>query len=227
MSTKQTNITYEKLFDYVRTEATDASLQKLPESFFADIIFYLQSKKVALDKAKQTDSLFGSSQYDDVVLQLKNAKKLIEELYDRREKKIIHLALSKSRTRSNVIDTSNLLDQERSFFQQLVDICTQQRATIIENIFELRHPSGQTIDELEKEQTSEQSKGKESGNSPNESTMYVCLEDIPELVGPDMETYGPFSQNQQIELPKDLASILLESKRIEPIQEEKAVSEPQ
>ena len=39
-----------------------------------------------------------------------NAKRIIKDIYERREKKILNIALIKSRTKSDVIDTSSLLE---------------------------------------------------------------------------------------------------------------------
>jgi DNA replication initiation complex subunit (GINS family) len=95
-------INYEGLFDCLRQERTNIQLQQLPESFYSDVIDYLRQKEEQPGSGDQ----------------LKNAQKIIENIYERREKKILSLAISKSRTQSQLLDTSALLPEEKILFKQ-------------------------------------------------------------------------------------------------------------
>ena len=98
-------LTFERLFDLLRIEKGQQSLQRLPENYFVDLITYLSAKAEQARHAPKSD--LGS--LDIAVQQLRNARKMINEIYDRREKKIISLALTKSRTESHIVDSSHLL----------------------------------------------------------------------------------------------------------------------
>jgi hypothetical protein len=48
----------------------------------------------------------------------------------------------------------------------------------------------------------------------SETHSYVVLSDIPEFIGPDMETYGPFAKDDLTKLSDDVAKLLLEQQKI-------------
>ena len=49
-----------------------------------------------------------------------NMRRLIREIYEKRERKIINMALDKSRTKTFLIDTTALLDEEKKMFETFV-----------------------------------------------------------------------------------------------------------
>src|SRR3990167_7638088 len=115
MEAKEMIITYETLFDLLKREKDRVELQKLEPEFFANVLSYLREKRQFAQQQAQ-----GS--YDEVMKahrEIDNIRKLVKEFYDRREKKLIMLALDQSRTRSNLIDYSHMLNDERAFFEQL------------------------------------------------------------------------------------------------------------
>ena len=113
METKEVNITYETLFELLKREKDMTDLQKLEPSFFNDFVEYLNEKNKILDKE---DSLFSYDEKKKVEKQIENAKRIIKEIYERREKKILNIALIKSRTKSDVIDISSFLENEKKVF---------------------------------------------------------------------------------------------------------------
>ena len=96
---KEVNITYETLFEILRREKDKEELQKLSDSFFSDVIAYLEDKNKAL-KDVTLQSFADKKKFDE---ELENIKKILKDLYERREKKIVNLALNISRTKSNLI----------------------------------------------------------------------------------------------------------------------------
>ena len=92
---KSVEISYDTLFDLLKREKDRSELQKLETTFYDDLVSYLKQKSSAQETlpARQQDNL----------------KKILKELYERREKKIINMALDMSRTKSNLVDTSALL----------------------------------------------------------------------------------------------------------------------
>ena len=117
MEAKEVNITYETLFELLKREKDTADLQKLDPSFFNDFVDYLNEKKKLLVKE---DTLFSYDEKKKVEKQIDNAKRIIKEIYERREKKILGIALTKSRSKSSVIDTSSLLENEKNPFLFLI-----------------------------------------------------------------------------------------------------------
>ena len=107
--TKEINITYETLFDLLRREKTREELQKLDPEFFNDVIDYVKEKTKSYYELKDKTDLFAADERLKADKQLQNIKKIIKEIYERREKKIIALAVDSSRMFSTVIDKSALL----------------------------------------------------------------------------------------------------------------------
>src|SRR3989338_6590446 len=106
-------ITYETLFELLKRERERPDLQRLESTFFNDTINYIKDKKKILEA--KSESPFAVEERKKTEIQLENIYKILKELYERREKKIISLALDKSRTKSNLIDTTALLREEKAF----------------------------------------------------------------------------------------------------------------
>src|SRR3990167_7171650 len=104
-------ITYETLFELLKREKERTDLQKLEPTFLSDTINYIKDKKKILEA--KSDSVFAADEGRKTERQLENIYKILKELYERREKKIISMALDRSRTKSSLIDTSALLKEEK------------------------------------------------------------------------------------------------------------------
>ena len=72
-------VTYEARFEMLRKERNSDTLQKLDEKYYQKVSEYLKNK---------------TSDDKDILI---NAKKLLKETYERREKKIMTLAIDKCR----------------------------------------------------------------------------------------------------------------------------------
>jgi len=156
METKEVNITYETLFELMKRERDMTDLQKLEPSFFNNFVDYLNEKKKILGKE---DSLFSYDEKKKVEKQIDNAKRIIKEIYERREKKILNIALIKSRTRSNVIDKSSFLDNEKRLFEEVVKVLDVFRNDVISNIIDGRQ-APETMEKKEMNETNNEEEPK-------------------------------------------------------------------
>jgi DNA replication initiation complex subunit (GINS family) len=134
-------ITYETLFEILRREKNRDELQELHKTFFEDVVSYLQGKMTILNNPQS--ELFGYDEREKTLILVQNIKKLIRDLYDRREKKIINMAINKARTKSSIINTSTLLNEEKSFFDSLCTTLERYRVDVLSNILDTRMPSVQ------------------------------------------------------------------------------------
>lgn len=128
-------ITLETLYDILRNEKKKEDLQKLDGSFFMDVICYLNEKKSLLNKKSEGSELFAASEKEKVEYELRSIQRILKELYEKREKKIIDIAMNKSRTGSNIIDTEAMLREERGFYDNLLKILDLYRNGILLNLF--------------------------------------------------------------------------------------------
>jgi DNA replication initiation complex subunit (GINS family) len=210
MEAKEVNITYEILFELLKREKDTADLQKLEPNFFNDFVDYLNEKKNMLDKE---DTLFSYDEKKKTEKQIENAKRIIKEIYERREKKILNIALLKSRTKSNVIDTSSLLENEKRFLDEVVKVFDIFRNNIINNIIDGKHASEIT---MQKEALSEKDIEPKEGKSIK---LVRFLYAVPKFVGKELEEYGPFAEEDIANLPAEIADVLIGKGRVEEIKE--------
>ncbi|MBU3896306.1 hypothetical protein KKG36_03285 [Patescibacteria group bacterium] len=211
METKEINITYETLFEILKREKDLTDLQKIGPNFFNDFVDYLSEKNNMLTKE---DDLFSYDEKKKVEKQIENAKRLIKEIYERREKKILNIALAKSRTKSNVIDTSSLLENEKRLLDDAVKVLDVFRNDIINNILDGKHASKITG---QKEETAE----KAAEPKEDKTTKLVrFLYSVPKFVGKELEEYGPFAEEDIANLPAEIADVLISKEKVEEIKEE-------
>ncbi|MFC1691164.1 hypothetical protein ACFL0W_03195 [Nanoarchaeota archaeon] len=136
---EKVKITYETLFEILRQEKNNESLQNLDRSFYIDVVDYLKEKSESVKKGKENH--FSEEEFLAIEKQLVNIKKILKELYSRREKKIIAMALNKARAISVILDTSAMLDEERKLYIVLVQLLQNNRKDVIEQVLNLEMPS--------------------------------------------------------------------------------------
>ena len=211
MDSKEINITYETLFEILKREKETTDLQKLDYNFLNDFADYLNEKRKLLEKE---DNLFSYEEKKKLEKQIDNARRLIKEIYEKREKKIIEFALIKSRTKSNIIDKSQLLDNEKEFINEIVKVLDSFTAITIDNVL-----AGSYLQKnSEKEVFSDADAINEK--KPKKDTKIVrFLYSVPKFVGKELEEYGPFEEEDIANLPNEIAELLMEKGRVEEIKE--------
>ena len=222
MTSKEVVLTYEVLYEILRREKSREELQKLDEGFFNNVLAYLREKQQAYDENLAKKDIFSISEREKIQIQLQNIRKILRDLYDQRERKIILMALNKSRTQSNIVDTSNLLPEEKTFFESLVSIFDRHRKGILYKIVELKQPDIKLrpLPEEKNKQDEQNAKPvleeeKEAENSsetkeeqPRTKTVKF-VKDVEQFVGKELELYGPFETGDVAQLPVELANVLV------------------
>lgn len=134
-------ITLETLYDILRNEKKKEDLQKLEPSFFADVISYLREKKSLLDLKCEGEELFAAGEKEKVEYELRSIKRILKEIYEKREKKIIDIALNRSKTGSDIINTDALLREEKEFYKNILGTLDLFRRGILLNLFRAELPT--------------------------------------------------------------------------------------
>jgi len=267
MSEKDVVITYETLFELSRLEKGREELQKISPSFFSEVIVYLEGKRRTFDSKEKPEFLFAADDKDKIRIELDNIKKILKDLYDRREKKIVSMALNKAKTGVMLINTANMLPSERMMFDSVNStlfefrrntlfklVCgeTPDMTTLPDNVISKINSispvqtanvqdDSQQAAMLEAEQAvSRTMSGSEDDDSdsisfrrleePKELKISPGLSDssaasrkvrflapIEEIVGPDLQIYGPYDEGAIISLPSELARVLVEKRQVEEI----------
>ena len=209
------NITYETLFDILRAEKEKNELQKLDPSFFQHVVDYLKEKLSILEGREGQSELFSAEERRKTRIQLENIQKILKELYERREKKIVNLALDKSKTKSSLIDTSALLKEEYSLFNLLVFMLDSYRENVLMNVLAAKIPVIEKKEEKKEELKPEKA---ETEAAETKDTLLVrFVHAVPKFVGKELEEYGPFEEEDVASLPAEIARILINKGRAEKI----------
>jgi len=214
---KEVAVTYETLYELLRREKSRDELQTLDAGFLLDVLGYLRDKQKILDDAERKQDMFSLDEREKTQVQIVNIRKIVRELYERREKKILDMALNKSRTKSNLIDTTTLLVHERYLFDSIVSVMDSFRGSVLHNILSLKEPS-LTIDtslpapaQMPAAPQSYVQPLPETPPLPPAAFKHVkFLQPVEQFVGQELELYGPFQPEQKEQLPSEIADILIE-----------------
>jgi DNA replication initiation complex subunit (GINS family) len=136
---KEMNISYETLFEVLRREKNRDALQKLDISFFADLTDYIRTKKQILNNKMQDIGSFSEEEIKKIEVQIFNVNKIVKELYDKREKKTINMAIARCRTGTDMVEISNLLPAEKNFYDDLINTLIGHRCKILSGIIEFKN----------------------------------------------------------------------------------------
>ena len=156
---KHVKISCETLFELLRLEKTREELQKLDKGFFEDTAGYVNDMTESCELLKNKNDLFAANEKQKADKQLQNIKKMIKELYEKREKKITFLAVDKSRMPSTAIDFSAMPDDEKRFFESMLGVFDEFRKEILIKMIE---PGIKNNTEHEQEKTNEKKETKEN-----------------------------------------------------------------
>ena len=207
-------ITFETLYDILMREKQQEELLQLEPSFFQDVITYLQEKMNVWEKISKDTDLFSLGERDKVEAEIKNIRTLLKDIYERREKKIIGLAVNKSRI-GHALEMNNLLKEEKQFLESVTTILDQYRHGVLLNVLQMKQPQVE-----EKKFVVEVEQKKER---PKETMLVRFIHAVPKFVGSDLAIYGPFDENDVASLPKDVSEILVNKKRAEEVKTDPAV----
>ena len=202
-------ITYEVLYEILRKEKYLQELQNVDKNFYRNALKYLQEKQKLVDAESSRDSIF-ASELKKVQKELENIKRMLKEIYEKRENKILTLALFASRSGTRE-DGSAMLPEERMFYKEIVQNLDAYRNGLLMNLLSLRMPqlaevAPQTI--------------KTSDKLPEEvedKKLIRIVHPIPQFLGPDFTVYGPFDQGEMCYISRKIADVLVSKNRAEEI----------
>jgi DNA replication initiation complex subunit (GINS family) len=183
-------INYKTLRRIQQAEQTASGLTKIDVNFYRDVAAYVKNLEQSIETEKNPQKL---KLFSD---EISNTKKIISSIYELREKKIVHTALST--VRSGTPDLKNLLEVEKRLFDSLVEQIRSSRQEVFEGHKE--NPSPTSLPS----QPTEPSPARE----PNTNPVVRVIEDTPEFVGTDEKTYT-LRKEDVLSLPNETAGPLL------------------
>lgn len=215
-------ITYETIYDMLRNEKQRDDLQKLPSSFFIDTSEYLEEKKKILNNENQ--DLFTESELEKTRVQINNIRRMIKEILDRREKKLIILAMNLARTENAVYDHSVLMDTEKNYLFSISELFKRYRENVVKRAANGIMPKdiGSTIVPHTMGSSSTPLVKAEQGTSvpkPAESTagnqLVRFIHSVPKFMGPGGNVFGPYESEDMANLPEKIVKVLVNKGRAE------------
>ncbi len=178
-------ITYNDIYEAARKERYTDQLQPLNKTFVSGVSEYLKDKKELANKE--------DAEFSDVIIktkkQLENAITLFKELMIRRRKKILNLVLIAAETGISKQDFENMLSFEKDLFEELMK-CVEV--------------SDKKLDRL-----------LNGEGEKKENEMLVIKERVEEFVNFDGDKMGPFEAGEIVNIPHEVAKILVEDGRAE------------
>jgi len=168
-------ITFEFIRKIQREEMSEPKLSQIPEDFYQKAKNYLEQKKKIAEKKE--DKL--------AEREIKNVERLLEDIFNRRETKMLNQALITVRTN---LPPQNLIENEKEFFESAVNMLRTQRERVLSLLFK-KTKLKQDLDKIEFE------------------------DDVEEFVGIDLNKYGPFKKGDVADIPKDNAKLLIKMKK--------------
>jgi len=194
-------LTYDTLREIQYNEKNSEKLVDLDNSFYESIEEYFNRKGPKDDLTE---------------IELRNAKNILKDIQDRRERKILSQALVAVRSGMR-INTSMMTSREEGLFKNLVTIMKKHREEAAKPV-------------KRKKETKTESKQPKQDNTPHTShptpepeeseptISYIkvkILEELPEIVGADFDTYGPFKKGDIVKIPDKNADIFIEKEKAE------------
>jgi len=193
-------ITYETIYETLRREKYKEELQKLDENFYDNVANYLSEKIHFLNSQKDKESLF-SSELQKTQKQIDNLRRMLKELYDKREAKIMQLALFCARSNTKK-DYTNMLKKEMVAYNNVVDELKNIRTIVFDEMLTKKN----VVKEV-----------KELKKNIDNLKIVRFVKEVSSFIGEDLNTYGPFKAKDVANLPLKVADILIENKEAEEI----------
>ena len=178
-------LSYDEVRRVHRLEKSTVKLVEVDETFYSDLQeFLIKEKHEYLESLRD----FSTSKARDFT----NLKKMVEEIFSLRTKKLLGSALVASRT--NDANEDHMAMQEKKVFREILGLL-ERHNKLLDSVFSAK---------------------KEGEAERDLNTLSVeILSDIPEFVGTDMKEYGPFKKGAVVRLPSRIARLLSTQKLAE------------
>jgi len=171
------SLSYSLLREIQKKELDSTRITPLDEGFYQEASDFLKKKK---GEAFSSGSSLSIKEYE-------NIKKIIDTIKERREEKIVLMAI---RGDGN---TSGLTPEEKGLLKELSGAVEKFRGKVLELLAE------------------------EETTLPEKKSKVKLLKDIEPYKGLDSNVYGPFRSGDEIELPSEEAEWLLKARMAEKV----------
>ncbi|MBI4095599.1 MAG: hypothetical protein HY438_01925 [DPANN group archaeon] len=197
-----TEFTFDEIAELARIEKYSTDLQQIKPEDIKKVREYFETKKLMLAKQVKTSEFYDKAKKEKLKFEIENARRALKDFHERREKKIINRAQFAARTNFKLKDTTNMQSAEEKFYN-----------TVLAGLetFEKEFYTQFTKKSAEAMPATESQAASVSIATEPQLLLKIIkfLDNVPELVGPDLKTYGPFAAEQSAAVPEDIAVLLV------------------
>jgi DNA replication initiation complex subunit (GINS family) len=186
---EEEGINYKTLRKIQQTEKASPTLTAINQSFYIDLSEYLKNLEDRLEKE--------SNSQKKMLLrdEIQNTKKIVTNIYEQREKKVLLAAISKAR--GGDPNLKNLVDEEKKLFDSTLQTMNETREKLLNKKTEnIEKPSKETAKTKEKKE-----------EQTNTNPIVMVTNDIPEFIGTDANKYV-LKKGDVLSLPEDMSETL-------------------
>lgn len=226
-------LTFEQLRNLQQKEQKKDTLQQLDNTFFKRVNQYLERKKQVGDHLDNRE--------------FRNAKHIVEDILDSRQKKILRLGFLS--VKSN-LQVDNLLSEEKVFFDKIQEQIKDHRGSLEEQVFSFDEKQQDVDDEPDQQEETDSTEGDDqdernteveaseeehtddeepdsddTGDTDQHDTddedkliEIAITADVPEFMGVDMSVYGPYEDGDTATVPEENADVLIEKDSAERVE---------
>ncbi len=205
-------LTYDALREIQYNEKRSEKLYELNNDFYGNVEEYFNRKGPKDDLTE---------------IEMRNAKNILKDIMDRRERKILSQALTAVRSGMR-IDTNVMTSREEELFKSLVTIIKDHRDIVskpVKKKLGAKRGRGEGATKAKDEEPTTDNRQlttelpePEETEEAEPTTTYIrvkILQELPEMLGSDFKTYGPFTEGEVVEIPEKNAEIFIEKKKAE------------
>ena len=179
----------EATYDYLRRiqleEKHKASLSKV------EPVFYQAFKQRLAD----LDRLLSSDPSFDGAKERENTLKILQDVIDRRQKKI--LLKAQHDLIAGEVDSEGLAEEDKELYRAIIKLLNEHESTVLDGF------SNSSVAPAAPKAPQHQ-----EAEKPEQFRVRI-LQDLPEFVGPGMQVCGPFKADQVVQLEKEEALLLV------------------
>lgn len=194
-------LTFSELRKTQKQEKRQEELSELGDNFILRVSNYLEMKKDVDDR------------------EYKSAKRVFDKIIGLRQEKIVKKAKYAVKSDSGGGSELALLPREKELFLDLKKVFQNFNENVekmVNGEESIEAPDIELEEEVEDDPEPEPENDIEE---PEEGYNIVkIISDVPEFMGTDLESYGPFEEGEEVEIPEDNAEILLNRGNAEEIE---------
>lgn len=191
-------LTFSELRKIQKQESRQDQLTELDDNFLLRVSNYLNAKE-------------GDGR------EYRNAKRVFKKIVSLREEKIVKNAKLSVSSDVNASEM-NMLPEEQELYRESRQVFQEHQERVNDRIDnglgEVEAAKEDIETEAEEKDTEPETEELQESNKPEEDAedgyeKVEIVSEVPEFMGTDLETYGPFNEGEEVKVPEENAEILV------------------